>query len=342
MLTARQETVLKLIVDDYVRTATPLASEGITKNHDLGVSPATIRNDVADLEESGYITRPHPSAGSVPSDKAYRFYVESVVSQEVARIPPHVQGTIRRQLGDAEHAVEQWVNVAATVLASLAGNMAVATFPKATESRMKHLELVQIQDFLALLIVVLERARLRRHLIRLSEPVDASELETSANRVKSHLQGLTHRQIDSHAFVDGSPLEEKLVEATALILREEDRSTYREHYVDGLSNLLNQPEFAENERVRDIVEGVENRSLVDAVLEETPDGGVVRVIIGQENRGDVLWPLSIVICQYGIPYEAFGSVGVVGPTRMEYPKTIAGVKLLSTVMSELVTGVGGG
>ena len=341
MLTARQETVLQLIVDDYVKTATPIASEAITKNHDLGVSPATIRNDVADLEESGYITRPHHSAGSVPSDKAYRFYVESVVSQEAARVPLHVQSAVRRQLGDAKHAVEQWVNVAATVLASLVGNMAVATFPKAKESRVRHLELVPIQDYLALLIVVLEQARLRRHLIRLSEPAEPSDIEVSANRVKSHVQGLTRRQIESHAF-EGSQLEDKLVKATVLILREEDRGAYREHYVDGLSNLLNQPEFAENERVRALVEGVEDRSLVDAVLEETPDGGVVRVKIGQENRGDVLAPLSVVICQYGDSHEAFGAVGVVGPTRMEYPKTIAGVKLLSTVMSELVTGVGGG
>ena len=338
MLTQRQETVLGLIVDGYVRTASPIASDWIARNHDLGVSPATVRHDVACLEEAGYLTRPHTSAGSIPLDKAYRHYVESAAAVQADAIPLNVRWKIRNELGAVERDMDEWATAAATVLAQLVGNLAIATFPRAKESRVRHLELVPLQDFLALLIVVLEQARLRRQIIRLKKTMEPTKLETSTNKLKSELVGLTRREIESKPM-DLTPLEEELVDATIVILKEEDRAAHRDRYVDGLRNLLSQPEFAENDKVRSIVEGVEDGSLAEAVLEETPTGRLVRVTIGHENRGDVLQPLSVVICQYGIPDEAAGAVGAVGPTRMEYSKTIAGVKFISSVMSELVEGV---
>ena len=335
MLTIRQKTILKSIVDDYVKTAIPIASETIARNHDLGVSPATVRNEMANLEDAGYIARSHASAGSVPLDKAYRFYVGPLASLQSASLPKGVRASVHKRLSAVESDVDEWTSVAAAMLASLVGNMGIATFPKARESRVRHLEMVRLQDFLAMLIVVLGQARLRRHVIRLKEPVASEEFEISKNKVKRQLVGLTRREIESKEM-DLTPLEEELLEATILILRDEERDARRDHYVYGLRNLLGQPEFIENDKIRLLVEGVEDGSLVHSVLEETPDGNVVRVIIGQENRGDVLWPLSVVICQYGIPDEVFGVVGAVGPTRMEYSKTIAGVRFISSVMSNMV------
>ena len=335
MLTPRQETILNLIVDDHIRTAAPVASETIARLPDLAVSPATIRNEVGCLEDAGYITRPHPSAGSVPADKAYRLYVESLANVAAEDIPARVRRRVRKDLSEVERDVDEWANVAAGVLARIVGNLAIATFPKAKESRVRHLELVYLQNVLAMLIVVLEEARLARQLIRLKRPVEPSELEASTNKVKKELVGLTRREIESKVM-DLSPLEGELVEAATMVLKEEDRAANRDHYVDGLRNILGQPEFAENEKVRALVERVEDGSLVNAVLAEAPEGDVVRVVIGQENRGDVLWPLSVVICQYGIPDEAVGAVGAVGPTRMEYSRTIPRVKFMASVMSELV------
>lgn len=338
MLTARQQTILRLIVDDYIRTATPIASETIARRHDLSVSPATIRKEVAELEEGGYLTRPHTSAGSVPLDKAYRFYVEPLVTREMGHMPTRHRQAIRKQLGEVERDVDEWASAAAAILARLVGNMAIVTFPKARESRVRHMELIPLQDVMFMLIVVLEQAKLRRHLIRLDKPVEPQELEASNSRVKSQLLGLTRHQIESKVM-ELTPLEGEVVEATVLILRDEDTRVYRDRHVDGLRNLVNQPEFAQNDKIRTIVEGVENGSLVEAVLEETPDGSVVRVTIGQEHRGDMLWPLSVVVCQYGIPGEAVGAVSAVGPTRMEYSKAIAGVQFISSVMSELAENV---
>ena len=334
MLTERQETILKIVVDDYTRTAMPIASDTIVREHELGVSAATVRNDVAALEDAGYIARPHTSAGSVPLDKAYRFYVERFAEAEEI-LPLGVRMSVNRTLSLVEHDVDEWANVAAAALASLVGNLAIATFPMVRESRIRHLELVRLQDLLVMLIVVMEQARLRKQIIRLPRPVQVNELEDALNRLKSQLMGLNLREIESKAMAL-SPLEEELVDATVLVLKEEEKTVKRQHYVDGLRNLLSQPEFSESERTRTIVGAIEDGSLVQTVLDEAPDGDVVRVIIGEENREDMLSPLSVVICRYGIPGEAMGAVGVVGPTRMEYSKTIGGVRFISSAMSSLV------
>jgi heat-inducible transcriptional repressor len=338
MLTPRQQTIITLIVQGYIESAAPISSEWIARNPALGVSPATVRNEIAELEERDYLRRPHPSAGAMPQDKAYRLYVGSLFDADMDPLEPDADAAVRRQLGGVEEDLDEWTSVAAASLAGLVGNMAIVTIPKAPESHVKHLELVYLRDLLVLLIVVMEQARLRRQLIRLTEPAGPSELEAIASKVKGLVMGLSHHQIEARQM-SLSPLEEEVAAAAAVLLREEDRERFRNHYLDGLRNLLDQPEFAEYEMVRSVVGGVEDGSLAQAVLDEAPEGASPRVVIGQENRGDMLWPLSVVIGQYGIPGEAAGAVGAVGPVRMEYTKTIAGVGLMADVMSKLVESV---
>ena len=338
MLTKRQELILNIIVADYTRTATPIASEAVARSEGLDVSSATVRNDVAALREQGYLANPHTSAGSVPLDKAYRFFVESIEPVTDTVIPQSARASARRQLQNILQNLDEWANVSAAVLSGLVGNMAIATFPKARETRVRYIDLVPIQDLLVMLIVVLEQARLHRQLIRLPHPMEAYEIEESTARLRSYMLGHNQSEIESQQ-VPLTPLEEELVEATVTVLQEEERAAYHDHYVDGMRNLLSQPEFSENERARAIVEGVEDGSLAQTILAETPEGGVLRVIIGHEHPDDALSPLSVVVCQYGMPHRAVGALGVVGPTRMEYIRTIAGVRFLSAAMSELLESV---
>ena len=337
MLTARQENILRLMVDEYVETATPVASESIASKRELGVSPATVRKELVELEDAGYVARPHTSAGTVPLDSAYRLYVESFVAVEASRIPTSAQRSVLDELSEVEREVDDWASVAAAVLSRLVGNMAITTFPRAIEPRVRHIELVYIQDLVAMLIVVLEQARLRRQLIRLKAPVPQTDLEAASTRLRSQVIGLTRQEIENTPMAL-SPLEEEAIDATAEILREEDEAASSEHRVHGLRNLLAQPEFGENVRVRSILESFEDGTLAEAILSEAPSGSVVKVTIGQENEGDILWPLSVVICRYGVPGRAMGAVGAVGPTRMAYSETIAGVDFVSSAMSNLVEG----
>lgn len=334
MLTTRQQSILSFIVEHYVADATPVSSTAISRSSGLSVSSATVRNEVAVLQEHGYITHPHSSAGSVPSDKAYRLYVESV-AESGGRQPEVARNAIRERLQKAEMDAENWSSTSAEILAGMVENLAVATPPRSAESRVQRLEIVPMEGLLAMMIVVLEQARLRRHMVRFSQPTDADELTRSANRVRDLVEGHTRRQLLA-ATSDLTPLEGDILAATIDILEEEDRNLFRDHYLDGLRNLLAQPEFDENRRLRELVEGFEDGTLAQAVLEEAPDGATLRVVIGTENREDVLRPLSVVIGRYGSPGGAVGAIAAVGPTRMRYAHTIARVKLMASVMSEMV------
>ena len=326
-------------MDDYIHDAVPISSESLARNHrHLGVSPATVRNEVAALEEQGYISRPHSSAGSVPDDSAYRLYVESVLAEDGPHVPSHQRSAISNRFRKVEDDMDQWGSVAAALIAQIVGNLGIATFPKTSVSRVKHLELVPVQDFLALLIVVLEQAKLRKQLIRFQEPVDNAEMESMSTRLRSQVTGLTHQEIAIQPMSLTSP-ERQAVDATIVMLREEDDSAHEDHYVRGLRNLLDQPEFVDYEKVRPIVHGVEDGTLIEAALEEAPVGEVVRVVIGQENRGSALRPLSVVICRYGVPGHVLGTIGVIGPTRMEYNRAISGIGFISSIMNGMVRSV---
>ena len=340
-LSDRKRRIVNVIVGDYIRDAAPVASDAIARDRLLSVSPATIRNEVAELEEEGYLTRPHPSAGSVPLGKSYRMYVETVAMARSSGDPQPIRALVWGRLEGAEWDLDALARVAADVLAGMVVNMAIATFPKAPESRVKHIEIAPIQELLAMLIVVVGQARLKRQLVRLDSPINAGALEHCARHLQDALGGRSWREID-RLGLELTPLEESLVEATVIMLREEDRAQYLGHYVDGLRNLLAQPEFANRDHVHAVVEAVEDGSLVEAILDETPEGPAVRVVIGEEHEGDVLSPLGVVIGQYGIPGEAVGAIGAVGPIRMEYAKAIPTVDLMTSIMSEVVETVHGG
>jgi heat-inducible transcriptional repressor len=314
MLSARQQAILSYIVEHYVAGATPVSSLSISASGSLGVSSATVRNEVSVLEEHGYITHPHSSAGSVPCDKAYRLYVESVAAGNQGNEPSGTRNSVRAKLSHARMDAESWSSTAAEELARMVDNLAVATPPRSAESRVRRIELVPLEGLLAMMIV---------------------ELARSANRVRELVEGHTRRQL-TQVHPDLSPLEQDILDTTILVLEQEDKNLFRDHYLDGLRNLLSQPEFAENSRVRELVEGFEDGTLAKAVLEEMPDGATLRVVIGDENRGDVLRPLSVVIGRYGGPGGVAGAIAAVGPTRMRYAHTIARVRLMTSVMSEMV------
>ena len=335
LLNTRQEILLKLIVDDYVATASPVASEKVCRQYNQGISPATVRKEMAELEELGYLDRPYSSSGCVPMDRAYRFYVSSLPIDRDDTLSQIQRMAIEARLVQVETDIAEWINLSSAILAELANNMALVTFPKAIDTQVKHIELVRMQDPVVMLIVVLQPAMIRRYFINLNQELDDFQLDSSVVRLKDLIIGSTLDQINSKSM-ELTDFEQELVASVVMILEEEERSNYRGHYVDGLRNLINQPEFLENESLRMIVEGLEDGSLIDAILDEISMDGIVRVVIGGENRGDLLRPLSLVVSQYGIPGRTVGALGAVGPTRMEYSRTIAGVQLMSTLMTDML------
>ena len=337
MFSPRTETILKSIVGQYITRAVPVSSETIAHEYELGVSPATIRNEMVHLEREGYITRHYSSSGSIPSDKGYRFYVETLSGIE---LPSAEQLLISHLFHQVERELEKWLSLAATLLARLAQNAAIVTMPKPIDCQFKHLELVALQDSLALVVLVLRGAKVKQQLTTLDQVVSQPELTAIANKLNAAYSGLTRLQILAKA-IELSVTEQQITDCLIKIMQAEDEQEYEEPYLYGLHFMLSQPEFAHSHRILALMELVEHRNLLRIIV---PQGAVsqgVQVVIGKENKAEVIQNYSVVISRYGLPKEAIGTIGVVGPTRMPYARTISTVGYLSSVLSGLVTSLYG-
>ena len=339
MLTQRAGSVLNILVNEYISTANPVASEEIARLSPTKVSPATVRNAMSQLTDEGYISRPHVSAGAVPSDRGYRYYVETL--EEVPPLPDSVQQQIQRHFGRADADLAELSRRCALILSRIATNMAIVTVPQARSPRLKHIQLVYIDEFTALLIIVLQEARLLRRLLSLNEPTDQDALTQVANCLNDRFNGLNRAEIESETETgrgEFGPLETRVKQVALSLLSEADTYSIPEHYVDGLRWLLNQPEMSQGSQARELVELLEEQVLLGSVLSEQPDGEGVAVYIGGENSEEHLRPFGVILCQYGIPQQASGTICVIGPTRMSYADTISGVGL--PLLSDEPPGVG--
>src|SRR3990170_1747511 len=218
MITERRSALLNLIVEEYVDTALPVGSQYIVGKHQMGVSPATVRLEMARLEDEGFITQPHTSAGRVPSDKGYRYYVESLMSEE--SIPLEDRETIRHQFHQTERAMEQWFQLAAAVLAHSVSNFAVVTSPRSNETRLRHVQLVPLQEMTALLVVVLNEARIRQQVIALREPLDEAALLMVTGRINERFAGLSLPEM-AELPEPASELDAMVVHAVAELMDQE-------------------------------------------------------------------------------------------------------------------------
>lgn len=332
MLTSRAETILESIVRQYIAQATPVPSQVVCKDCELGASPATIRNEMARLEQEGYIIRPHPSAGSVPSDKGYRYYVESLT--EVA-LPVSEQRLINHLFHQVKREQEEWLRLAATVMARLVQNVAVITRPKPADCQFKHLELVALQDLLVLVVLVLRGARVKQQILTFDPAIPQAELTAIANKLNEVCSGLTGSQILAKE-TGLSLIEQQLADCVVKIMQAEDAPEYEEPFLDGWHFILNQPEFSHAGRMLDLMGLVEHKSLLKAISPQELGIYEMRVVIGNENSTEAIRDCSVVISRYGLPGEAAGIIGVVGPTRMPYVRTISTVSYLSLVLGKLV------
>ena len=332
-LRERRETVLRAIIEDYITRAAPVSSNAIVQKYGLRVSPATIRNDTAYLEREGYIVHPHHSAGSVPTDKAYRYYVE-LIGEEIKL--PHVEQYLIHQISqEAKEELEQWLKTLAALLARLVHNLVVITTPKAVRCRFKHLDLVALQDFMGLLIVVLYETEVRRQVLSFDRKVSQDELTKLANKLTSIYGGMTSGEILVKR--EGLSSEERqLSESLVDIMAAEDKLAYGEPYLEGLRLLLGQPEFTNSPKILGILEILEGEDWLGNIFcQESPKAGV-RVVIGEENPEPALQDLSLIASEYGLLDKASGIVGVIGPKRMDYARTISSLNCLSALLSNSV------
>jgi len=333
LLTDRRQQLLQLIVDEYVTTAQPVGSSAIVDKYRLPFSPATVRNEMARLEEEGYISQPHTSAGRVPTDRGYRYYVETLMREEA--LPEAVREMIRHQFHQAARELEEWARLAAAILAAHLQNVAIVSAPHSRFPRLRWLELVGVHDYLALLVVVLQEARVLQQALALDRPYDQEELTAIARRLNDLYSGMTTEQIAA-ASAELAPMEASVVDSAVTMLERADEDEFEPSYLEGLRDLLRQPEFAQSERILNLLELLEGRNLPKAISLGGLSSHQVSIVIGGEHPVDAMRVCSVVSARYGESTGLRGIVTVVGPTRMHYPRSVSLVRYMSSLMDELL------
>ncbi len=332
MLQERTATILTSIIRQYISKALPVSSASVVGDCGLDVSSATIRNEMANLEQMGYIIRPHHAAGSIPSDKGYRYYVATLGNIE---LPEAEKRQISHLFYQVEDNLADWLGLAVTLLAQRVQNVAVMTLPKPPACRLKQIQLVSLQSNMALVVLVLRGAILKQQLLSFEKPVSQDELTAIAGRFNDTFSGVSANKIKKKK-IKLTATEQLIMDCLLNMMQTEDYRQYKEPYLDGLHFLMKQPEFKAARQMVDLVGLVEQRRLVEVMLPEKMEGSGVRVIIGKENRAEVIQDYSVVVSNYGNAEEAVGTIGVVGPTRMPYARTISAIAYMASMMSRLV------
>jgi heat-inducible transcriptional repressor len=335
-LSERQKTLLLLIIRDYIESAQPVGSKRLAEHYHLDLSPATIRNEMAALTEMGYLRQPHTSAGRVPSEEGYRYFVSQMMHN--AELPQAVQHTISHQFYQARPDMEQWMTLAASILAHQSQGVSVVTAPHAEQVKYKHVELISTQGRQVLMVLVMAGGEVSQQILTLAEPVPQERLSQSATRLNGLLAGLT---VDGIAALSNrsDPLDQDILLLILQEIRRTAASVSGEIYTDGLTNVLSEPEFAESDDARRALKIFEERSTLQDLLARTTTNsniGGLQVLIGGEGEWDDLRQCSMVIARYGVPGMATGTLGVLGPMRMSYARTIPTVRYVAGLLSDLV------
>jgi len=338
-LDLRAQAILRAVIEEYVTTAAPVGSQALVERYRLGVSSATVRNVLAELENAGLLSHPHTSAGRVPTDNGYRFYVESITDQ--VPLPQVEQLMIRHQFGQVEFASEHWFRLAASTLAGVTRSAGIATAAKPQAAHIRRIDLVSINERLASLILVLREGSIKQALVSLDEPVDQAGLNEVAGQLNARLAGLTAAAAEARlAGIARSDVRDELVdrigERIVRTLREYDATAIEEVFSDGLLNVMSAPEFAQSDKLRRVFSALENRTYLGQLVGSVAGTGRVHVFIGAENASEEMHDVSLILAPYGRLNRAVGVVGVLGPTRMSYPQAIGTVRFVSGLMNELV------
>jgi len=336
LLTERQKLILALIIHAYTETAQPVGSKALIERYKLETSSATIRNDMVELTEAGYLRQPYTSAGRVPTEEGYRYFVRQLMGQ--TELPMNTRRTITHQFYQAGRDVNRWMRLAASVLAHQSQGASLVTSPRPESARFKHLSLISTHGRQVLMVMVWSGGQVRQQMLTLAEPVSQEQLSTAAGHINLVCEGL-----DSDAISALGGQFDALEQDVLKLIREElermKQVVSGEVYRDGLSNVLSEPEFAESESARKALRVLEERSMLEDLLSRTVlTSGMdeVQVLIGGEGTWEDLRDCSMVLARYGAPGLVTGALGVLGPTRMAYGRTVSTVRFVSGLLSDLV------
>jgi heat-inducible transcriptional repressor len=336
LITERQKFFLTLVIHEYLHTTAPVGSNHLVTQYRLDMSPATVRNELQALTELDYLRQPHTSAGRVPTEEGYRYFVGRLLQQ--TELPDPTQRMISHQFYQMQSDVEQWMRLAASVLASQSRAASMVTAPHPERVRFKHVELISTRGQQVLMVLVTQGGEIHQRIFSLEEMVSQEHLSAIADHLNQRFQGQDPLIVDPNVYL--APLEQTIADWIIEEINRANELSSGEIYLDGLTNVLAEPEFSTSEEARRALHLLEERSLLQEFLSRTVSNenvGGVQVLIGGEGAYDDLRQCSVVLARYGTPGQATGTLGVLGPMRMAYAHTISTVRFMANLLSELVS-----
>jgi len=330
----RKFRILQAIIDDYILTAVPVGSRTISKKYDMGLSSATIRNEMSDLEELGYLDQPHVSAGRIPSAKAYRLYVDQLL--RTGRMTSDSESAVRAHFLGRMRQMEDVIDHAAQVLSSLTKYTAVVLPPTGSMPRIRTIQLVPVSDTSALTVIVTDAGIVRDAVIRVSDQLDSDALYAISKTLTAELSGLTlHEAVERMpGMIARMQDNESLLRGLGRFLDESSDHAHSHVAIGGTSNMLSYPEYSDMEKARSFLTLMETRDrLADIISQQGEMAFTVR--IGPETGVPEMADCSIVTATYTTGNGRQGTIGVIGPTRMQYSKVISILGTMGHQLSEL-------
>jgi heat-inducible transcriptional repressor len=341
-LEGRQSNILVAVVCNYISTAEPVGSRTIARKYDFGISPATIRNIMADLEESGFLAQPHTSAGRVPTDKGFRFYVDHL-DRSLQSLEDFVSFNIEDILHN-EAELGNMMKKTTDLLSRLSHQAGLMLAPNLKNTVCRHIDFIKLNNSQTLVIFISESGHVHKRVIRLSEDIPQDTFDQMSRLITNELMGLSLTKIRSKLMgmlnaekSQFDALYARAVKLSQQFFDEEDDDS--ELYLGGTFNMMNHPEFADVEKMKALFQAFEEKrillSVIDKCLEEDLKGA--KVIIGEENSIADMQDLSFVLSSYNYGERSLGVVGIIGPKRMDYTQVIPMVEYTARTISRLLT-----
>ncbi|HOJ01865.1 MAG TPA: heat-inducible transcriptional repressor HrcA [Anaerolineaceae bacterium] len=335
-LTGRQQKILSLIIHEHIRSAEPVASSRLVEEYNLDLSSATVRNEMAFLTESGFLSQPHTSAGRVPTEEGYRYFVGNLMRNTT--LPEDARRTISHQFYQTRNDISNWMHLAASILANQSKAASLVTSPHPEQVRFKHLELIATHNTQILCVLVLEGGEIHQNVFTTDVAVNQEDLSRISNSLSVSFRGKNRKEIQDvvHSY---SELERSTVNWILLEMEQTENLSAGEVILDGLTNVLSEPEFMESDEARRVLKLIEERTLLQDLISRSgfkDQTNGVQVLIGGEGTWDEFKQMSIILGKYGLPGVATGTLGVFGPIRMSYGHSISIVRFLSSLLSDFV------
>jgi len=329
-LTDRQEHILGMLVRNFLESGMPVGSKTLVEQYDLDVSAATVRNELSHLDELGYLVQLHTSGGRAPSEMGYRYFVQRLVDE--FELPFDEQQMISHQFHQARLDLNQWMRLAAAVLAHASRGASIVTAPRPTTNSFKHLQLISTQGRLVLMILVFYGGQVQQQMLTLAEPVPQTRLTIVAERINQLFEDSSYDDIYARQSLLDDALEIDLIRLVLDGMRRSERRSISDVYRDGLVNIV------EDEGARQAIRVLEEGTYLANVLAETLETGAsgVQVVIGGEGRWEELKDCTMILARYGQIEELSGAVAVLGPTRMPYGRNISAVRYVANLMSGFI------